>query len=452
MFKRIQKIHFVGIGGAGMSGIAEVLLNLGYKVSGSDLKETEVTDRLRNMGAKIYQGHSDRNVGNVHAVVTSSAVRPNNPEVVIARKKKIPVVPRIEMLSEIARLKYTVAVAGTHGKTTTTSMVTSVLQKAGFDPTFIVGGRINHLESGARLGTGDFLVAEADESDGSFLKLSPTVALVTNIDNDHLDYYKSFRSLKQAFITFANRVPFYGFAVLCVDDPGVKSILPDLKRRVITYGFSREAEFSAIEVTAGGSGTSYTLTHNGEKIGKVSLGLYGRHNVLNSLAACACAMELQIPFESISHSMEDFENVGRRLERRGQKSGAIWMDDYGHHPTEIRAALSALREKFPDKKLVVLFQPHRYTRTKLLLKDFGSAFKEADELLLLPIYAAGERPISGVSSAKLLPGLRKNRINVKLLKSKENNFLKHIAPNSIFLTLGAGDVWKIGQRIFAPVD
>lgn len=452
MFKTIQNIHFVGIGGSGMSGIAEVLLNLGYRVSGSDLKETEVTARLAKLGARVFYGHKAENVGEAQVVVTSTAVKPDNPEVVDAVKRKISVVPRIEMLSEIARLKYTIAVAGTHGKTTTTSMTAAILQEAGWDPTFIIGGRVKHLESGAKLGSGEFMVAEADESDGSFLKLSPAVAIVTNIDNDHLDYYKTIKNLKAAFTQFANRVPFYGCAIVCSEDPGVKSILPNLVRRVITYGMEPTDDYRAIQITAGSAVNEYYLLKKGKNLGKIALKVSGKHNILNSLAACACGLELGISFDKIASALAGYENVGRRLEKRGERNGAVWIDDYGHHPTEIRAVLQALRERFPDKKLVVLFQPHRFSRTKILLKEFGRSFKAADEVILLPIYPAGEKPIPGVDSKNLIPLIKKSGVSARLQNGKAADLSKHLRPDTVFLTLGAGDVWKTGQKIFAPVD
>lgn len=453
MFKTIQQIHFVGIGGAGMSGIAEVLLNLGYAVSGSDLKATDATDHLQRLGATIHYGHQEKNVGNAQVVVTSSAIRQNNPEAVFAHRQKIPVIPRIEMLAELARLKYTIAIAGTHGKTTTTSMVASILQAGGLDPTFIIGGKLNHLQSGAKLGSGEYLVAEADESDGSFLKLSPTIALITNIDDDHLDYYGSMKHLRKAFVEFANNVPFYGCAIFCEDDPGVRNVLPQLTRRLVTYGLESISDWSAGELSDSEAGIRFTLLHRQKSLGQVSLRVSGRHNVLNALAAIACGMELKISFETIAHALQKFENVARRLEVRGEKNGAIWVDDYGHHPTEIQATLSALRERYPNRKLVVLFQPHRYSRTKILAKEFGKSFNHAETVFLLPVYPAGEKPIAGVSSKNILDALKKNKVPATLLNGNQVNLLdKYIRPGSVFLTLGAGDVWKVGKKFFAPVD
>ncbi|OGR78942.1 MAG: UDP-N-acetylmuramate--L-alanine ligase [Elusimicrobia bacterium RIFCSPLOWO2_02_FULL_39_32] len=454
MFKTIQKIHFVGIGGSGMSGIAEVLVNLGYKVTGSDLKQSDVTDRLQGLGAEIFYGHRKQNVGETQVVVTSTAVRKDNPEVKQALKLKIPVIPRIEMLAELARLKYTIAVAGTHGKTTTTSMVATILQESGMDPTFIIGGKLQQLGSGAKLGHGDYLVAEADESDGSFLKLSPTIAIITNIDNDHLDYHGSMKKLKSAFIEFGNRVPFYGCTICCVQDKEVKSILPYLNRQVVTYGFDSGCAYSAQKISFENQHTRFNLFFKKEEVGTISLPLSGKHNVLNALAACVCALELKIPFEKISLSLQKFQSVARRIELRGEKNGALWIDDYGHHPTEIKATLSALREKYKDKRLVVLFQPHRFSRTKILLKEFGKALRDGNEVILLPIYPAGEKPIPGLSSKNLLHVLRRNGVHSTLLNGHQPPMFleQYCKPDTIFLTLGAGDVWKMGQKIFAPVD
>jgi UDP-N-acetylmuramate--alanine ligase len=447
MFKTIKNIHFVGIGGSGMSGIAEVLINLGYLVSGSDLKGSEVTERLESLGARIGLGHRESNVGEAQVVVTSTAVQSNNPEVRWARKNKIPVIPRIEMLAELARLKYTLAVAGTHGKTTTTSMAAAILQEAGLDPTFIVGGLVKHLGSGAKLGSGEFLVAEADESDGSFLKLSPAVAVITNIDNDHLEYYQTMQRLKDAFIQFANRVPFYGRVIVCADDPGVQSVLPFLTRKVVTYGFKGNHNYRTLDVRTGTSGVQYKLVRNGRGEGEISLNLSGKHNILNSLAACACGLELEVPFEKIARALKSFESVGRRFEKRGEKNGAVWIDDYGHHPTEIRAVISALRERYADREIVVVFQPHRYSRTQILMKDFGHCFAGADRVILLPIYAAGEKPIQGVDSKKLIPAIQRSKVQVEYRNGSGGDLTKYVSPGHVFVTLGAGDIWKLGEKI-----
>lgn len=452
MYKSIKKIHFVGIGGSGMSGIAEVLLTLGYEVTGSDMKATEVTERLSKRGAKVFIGHAAENVGAAQVVVTSTAVRANNPEVVEAVSRHIPVIPRIEMLSELARLKYTIAVGGTHGKTTTTSMVACILEEAGLDPTFIVGGKVHAYESGARLGQGEFLVAEADESDGSFLKLAPTLSIITNIDDDHLDYHQSMENLKSAFITFANRVPFYGCAVVCLEDANVREILPKLNRRVISYGFSQEAVISARNLSANSSGSCFEVWRDQKNLGMIQLGLSGRHNVLNALAAIAATSDLSVSFDQISSALKKFVSVARRLEFKKEKNGAIWIDDYGHHPTEIRATLAALKERYPGRNRVVIFQPHRYSRTQHLMEEFARSFQDADTLYLLPIYAAGESPIIGVSSEVLGKKIQALHPQTILLKPGQN-LLEYrdrlLVSGSVLLTLGAGDVWKRGEELFS---
>jgi UDP-N-acetylmuramate--alanine ligase len=449
MFKKIQHIHFVGIGGAGMSGIAEVLVNLGYKVSGSDLKESEVTQRLKSLGASIFIGHQAQNMEGAHVIVTSTAVDIKNPEVKGAREKGIPVIPRIEMLAEIARLKYTIAIAGTHGKTTTTSMVGAVLQAGGLDPTVVVGGRLKHLNSGARLGQGDYLVAEADESDGSFLKLSPTLAVITNIDNDHLDYWHTFDKIEEAFVTYANRVPFYGCVIVCLDDPHVKEQVPRMTRRVVTYGTSTAALLKAQNIVVDTGGTSFDVTESGQAIGKVRLGVPGKHNVLNSLAAIAVGLELSIPFSQIAQGLASFEGVGRRMEMKGESQGITYIDDYGHHPTEIRATVAALRERYPKRRLVVVFQPHRYSRTQQLYKEFSESFKDADAVHLMDIYPAGEKPIKGVTTDLILKPLQKKHSSAQALPASTTpeKFRAQLATGDVVLTLGAGDVWKWGEHL-----
>jgi UDP-N-acetylmuramate--alanine ligase len=449
MFKNYSRIHFVGIGGSGMNGIAEVLLNLGYRVSGSDAKDGEVVQRLAKLGAVIHLGHDEKNVGTAQVVVTSTAVKPDNPEVIYAKAHKIPVIPRIEMLAELARLKYTIAVAGTHGKTSTTSLVATILQGGGLDPTFIIGGRLNHLESGAKLGTGDFLVAEADESDGSFLKLSPAIGIITNIDNDHLDYHGTLAKLKKAFAEFANRIPFYGCMIVCIEDAGVRSILSKMNRRVVTYGFRKDADFSARDIQVSGEKMIFTVFKADRALGTVELKIAGRHNVLNALAAVVCGCELQIPFDIMTHSLRNFENAQRRLELKGGKNGAVWIDDYGHHPTEVRASLSALREKYPKNRIIVAFQPHRYTRTQILYKDFGKSFAGVDEVILLPVYSAGEPAIPGVSSALIAGELEKKGIPaVQVSMDQAESLRSRLVSGTVFVTLGAGDVWKLGEKLF----
>ncbi|MCB4791390.1 MAG: UDP-N-acetylmuramate--L-alanine ligase [Elusimicrobia bacterium] len=450
MFKKIQHIHFVGIGGAGMSGIAEVLLNLGYEVSGSDLKRTEVTDYLKNKGAKIFIGHNKRNIKDADVVVTSTAVKRDNPEVVVSLKKKIPVIPRIEMLAELARLKYTISIAGTHGKTTTTSLTALVVEAGGFDPTVVIGGRLKNKKSGAKLGKGEFLVAEADESDGSFLKLSPAIAVVTNIDNDHLDYYGTFENIKAAFVQHINSIPFYGCAILCGDDPNIVSVLPDIKRRYNTYGLRSGADFRAVNVKQIDFGFCFDVLFKGKKLGKITLAFPGEHNILNTLAAVAVGKELDIPFNKIASGIRSFSGVGRRLEIKGSKKGITVIDDYGHHPTEIKASLAAIKKNWPDKKLTVLFQPHRYSRTAQLYNEFGSAFKMADEVKLLQIYPAGENPIQGVTSRLIYNSVQKNGTKIEDYSSLEV-LLRQVKSGDILLTLGAGDVYKIGEELLKRI-
>ena len=432
-----------------MSGIAEVLLTLGYKVSGSDLKETSVTQRLKKLGAQIAIGHEASNIEGSQVVVTSTAVAAVNPEVLAARERNIPVIPRIEMLAEIARLKYTIAVAGTHGKTTTTSMVAEVLQAGGLDPTVIVGGRLKRLDSGAKLGKGDFLVAEADESDGSFLKLSPALAIITNIDNDHLDYWGSFDRICDGFVQYAGRVPFYGCVIACLDDLHVRNQLPRLTRRVVTYGIETAAQVRASNVQMNAEGTSFDVAVEGKRLGTLRMQVPGRHNVLNALAATVAGLELGISFAQIAEGLAAFEGVGRRMELKGEKDGVRIIDDYGHHPTEIRATLSALRDRYPDNRLVVLFQPHRFTRTQSLWNEFSQSFDHADQVYILDIYPAGEAPIPGVSSDLILEPLKKNHKAAFALPAPVDpaKLSQELRAGDIVLTLGAGDVWKVGEQL-----
>lgn len=454
MFKSIQHIHFVGIGGSGMSGIAEVLLTLGYKVSGSDLKDSAVTQRLRDLGAVIFIGHKANQIAGAQVVVTSTAVLTENPEVVEAIKLKIPVIPRIEMLAEIARLKYTVAVAGTHGKTTTTSLTSLVLQAGNLDPTVVIGGRLQNIGTGAKVGRGDFLVAEADESDGSFLKLAPTIGVITNIDNDHLDYWRRMQSLYAGFEQFANKVPFYGAVILCVDDPGARKILNRIRRRIVTYGLSAEAEIRAIDLKVSPGRTTFTVQRKGEALGEVNWAVPGRHNIINSLAAVAVGLELGVPFATIAQALSSFKGVGRRMEVKGEEGGVVVVDDYGHHPTEIKATLAAVKERWPDRRLVALFQPHRYSRTKILAEDFAACFQRADQLLLLDIYAAAEKPIEGVTSQWLAERMAAKKVAVQLVPPGDvaSSLAKLVKPGDVLITVGAGDVWKIGEELLKKLS
>jgi UDP-N-acetylmuramate--alanine ligase len=451
VFRKIQRVHFVGIGGSGMSGIAEVLLNLGYTVSGSDLKRTPVTDRLVSLGARVAEGHSAENLAGAHVVVTSTAVRPDNPEVVEARRAGIPVIPRAEMLAELMRLKYGVAVAGSHGKTTTTSMLALVLDRGGLDPTVVLGGRLGVLGSGARLGRGDFMVAEADESDRSFLKLSPTLAVVTNIDREHLDAYRDLPDLQRAFLDFVNKVPFYGCAVLCLDDGGVQDVLARVERRVVTYGLSPQARVWAREFQVTSGGSAYSAAVGGTVLGTVTLRVPGLHNVVNSLAAVAVGLELEVPFARIVDALRQFTGVDRRFQLRGEQAGISVIDDYGHHPTEIRATLDTLRLWAGTRRTVVLFQPHRYTRTQQLWDEFCHCFHQADVLLVTDIYGAGEEPIPGITAAGLAQAVaergHRQASYAGDLRAAIDRLVQEVREGDVVLTLGAGSVWTAGDEL-----
>jgi UDP-N-acetylmuramate--alanine ligase len=451
VYGKIERIHFVGIGGIGMSGIAEVLLNLGYKVSGSDLRSSEITERLAGLGGEIFIGHARENVINADVVVISSAVHDDNPEVIEAHERLIPVIPRAEMLAELMRMKYGIAVAGTHGKTTTTSMVATVLSKGGIDPTIVIGGRLNSLGTNARLGQGQFLVAEADESDGSFLLLSPTIAVVTNIDADHLDFYSGIDEIKDTFVEFINKIPFYGLAVLCLDNGNVADILPRVKKRFTSYGLSTQADYRATDVRLSGFTTTFVAHHKGVRLGEITFAMPGAHNVLNALAAVAVAMELNIPFETIRDGFAAFGGVGRRFQMKGGANGIMVVDDYGHHPTEIRATLAAAKSGWGDRRLVVVFQPHRYTRTKELFEEFVKAFHDADVLILTDIYPAGEQPIEGVTAEALASRIRRHGQRDVTWISDREKLCEHLErvlqPGDIMLTLGAGNVWQVGETM-----
>ncbi|MBI2981884.1 MAG: UDP-N-acetylmuramate--L-alanine ligase [Deltaproteobacteria bacterium] len=453
MYRHIRRIHFVGIGGIGMSGIAQVLLNLGYQVSGSDLHPSPLIDQLRRRGGQIRIGHQASYLGAAQVVVTSSAIRKMNPEVHEAIRRGIPVIARAEMLAELMRLKYGVAIAGSHGKTTTTSLIASVLASGGLDPTIVIGGRLKNLRSNARLGKGEFLVAEADESDGSFLHLNPTIAVITNIDPEHMDHYKNFDSLKGTFEEFAKKIPFYGLAVFCADHPVVRDLAKRFEKRSVTYGLNQKADFSADRIRRRGVGSEFSVSLRGKRLGVIRLNaMPGRHNVLNALAAIAVAHELGIPFRSVQRGLSTFGGISRRFEIIREKPVTI-MDDYGHHPEEIRATLRTAREVWPKKKLWVLFQPHRYSRTKLLLKEFATAFLEADHLYITEIYAAGEKSIRGVSGkllAKRVQG-RKGHFVPGLSFLAEEVFRK-MKRGDVIITLGAGDIWKVGREISKKTD
>ena len=451
MFFSRQHLHFAGIGGIGMSGIAEVLLNLGYTISGSDLKLSPITDRLAQLGATIYEGHDAKNVLGAKALVVSSAVNEANPEVQEARRLGIPVIPRGELLAELMRLKYGIAVAGSHGKTTTTSMIAAILTHAGKDPTVVVGGKSAAMGgSNACVGKSEFLVVESDESDGSFLKLSPILAIVTNIDREHLDHYSDIEAIRAAFTEFVNKVPFYGAAIVCLDNENVQSILPLIKRRTVTYGRSAQADFQPGPMQGGAFHTTFTLQSHGVDLGEFHLNIPGDHNVLNATAAIAAAMELGVEPDVIREGLKKFTGVGRRFEIRGEANGITVVDDYGHHPTEIRATLAAAKSCNP-KRLHVLFQPHRYTRTQHLMDDFARAFHAADRVVLLDIYAASEKPIEGVTSQALADRMRQfghraveyagaNATGVAMIA-------QGVEPGDMIVTLGAGSVSQLGPQI-----
>jgi UDP-N-acetylmuramate--alanine ligase len=450
-FRNFQRVHLIGIGGSGMSGIAEVLLASGYAVSGSDLKTSSVTERLLHLGATIYEGHRAENVRGAQVVVISSAVAANNVEVVEAHKLKIPVIPRAEMLAELMRLKNGIAVAGAHGKTTTTSMVAAVLGAAGLDPTFVVGGRVNHSGSNAMVGKGEFIVVEADESDRSFLLLAPVVAVITTIDREHLDQYASLEEIQQVFLQFANRVPFYGSAVLCLDEPNVQAILPGIKRPVITYGTSTQSDLVISDVKLEGLSSEFRLSYHGDELGLFRLpSPPGIHNVRNAAAAAAVALSLNVPAELIRSGLAKFAGVGRRFEIRGKFNGVTLIDDYGHHPAEVRATLEAARG-CNFKRLLVLFQPHRYTRTKALWDDFCRSFNEADVLVLTEIYSAGEVHIEGVTGEKLAEAVsaagHKNVIFCSTMQSAMDFMLRESRPGDAVLTIGAGSIGRVPEQL-----
>jgi UDP-N-acetylmuramate--alanine ligase len=456
MYLKKYHIHFVGIGGIGMSGIAELLLNLGYKVSGSDIRSSGITRRLKRLGGIIFEGHSEVQIQGTDVVVTSTAVGRENVEVVAARHASIPVIQRAEMLAELMRLelkrlKYSVAVAGAHGKTSTTSLIASVLGKGGLDPTVVIGGILKSTGSNALLGKGDFIVAEADESDGSFLKLSPTIAVVTNIDREHLDFYKDLNSIKKVFLSFINSVPFYGLAVLCLDNEPIQELIPKIKKRFTTYGMSVQADLQARDVVLERQKSRFCLYRMGKMLGEITLNLPGIHNVYNSMASIAVGLELDISFDTIKCALQTAEGVQRRLEIKGEINGITVVDDYAHHPTEIKSALSSIKASWPGRRKVVVFQPHRYTRTKALFDDFTRAFYQSDLLLVLPVYPAGEKKIKGITGQALCEGIMAHGHKKVVCKEDFKEAVCHLKEvlkeGDILLTLGAGNVWKIGEEV-----
>lgn len=450
MFGKIKHIHLVGIGGTGMSGIAELLLNLGYRVSGSDIAQSDITDRLKALGGEVTIGHNSSNVRGVDVVVYSSAVKTENVELVEARKMGIPVIPRAEMLAELMRMKQGIAVGGAHGKTTTTWLIGLVMAAAGLDPTIVVGGRLKALGTNAKLGSGAYLVAEADESDGSFLRLAPNIAVVTTIDEEHLDHYGSLDSIRDAFVDFLNRVPFYGAAVVCLDEENIHAIIPRAMRRMVTYGLSQQADVRATDIAFDGMNTTFNVRLKESKLGSVFLRMPGIHNVANALAAVAVGLELDIPFSAISEGIAQFTGISRRLEIRGEVGGVIFVDDYAHHPTEIAATLKTIKSVW-NRRIIAVFQPHRYTRTMALWDRFGGSLHDADKVFVMPIYSAGEQPIEGVSAELVAESAtRSGHKEVTFVEGRSeliDEILKIITSGDVFLTLGAGDVWKVGVEV-----
>ena len=434
-----------------MSGIAELLLNLGYKVSGSDVKRSDITDRLKKLGGTIFKGHSAENIKEADVVVVSSAIAADNPEVQAAGQASIPVIPRAEMLAELMRLKYSIAIAGAHGKTSTTSIVASVLAEGRLDPTVVIGGKLKSIGSNAVLGKGDFIVAEADESDGSFLKFSPTIAVVTNIDKEHLDFYADLDAIKTVFLNFLDRIPFYGLAVLCLDNEPIQDLIPRMKKRYTTYGMTSQADFQIRDVESGQQKSRFDIYHHGKKLGTINLNLPGIHNVYNATASIAVGVELNIAFDQIKSALETVEGVQRRLEIKGESNGVTVIDDYGHHPTEIKVTLETLEENWQNRRKVVVFQPHRYSRTRALFDEFSRAFYQSDVLVVLPIYAASEKKIEGVTSQNLCEEIKahghKEVIHADGFKDALSHLRQILKPGDVLLTLGAGDVYKVGEEV-----
>ncbi len=456
MYQKKYHIHFVGIGGIGMSGIAEILVRLGYTVTGSDLKPSANTRRLEELGCRVSVGHAQEHIEGADVVVTSSAVDRQNPEVVAAKKNGTPIIPRAEMLAELMRLKYSIAVAGAHGKTSTTSITAAILEKGGLDPTVVIGGVLKSKGTNAMHGLGDFIIAEADESDGSFLKFSPSIAIITNIDREHLDHYGNLATIKKAFVQFTERVPFYGLSILCLDNESVQEILPELTGRYTTYGLNTRADYQARGISFEGSRSFFSVYHHDELLGEITLNLPGVHNVSNCLASIAAAREIGIDFPTIKCALETIQGVKRRLEKKGDRDGVMVVDDYGHHPTELKTTLLAARESWPEKRIVAVFQPHRHTRTRDLFDEFTRAFYNTDALILLPIYAAGEKPVEGITSQSLAEAIgSRGHENVTCFETF-NEVVDHLEEileeGDLLLTLGAGDVLKIGEMYLERGD
>jgi len=457
MLGRMRKVHFVGIGGVGMSGIALVLKNLGFEVTGSDLRESDTTRRLAEAGIGVQVGHAAENCRGAEVVVFTTAVGADNPELVAAQEAGVPVIRRAEMLAELMRMKFAVAVSGSHGKTTVTSMVGHVLERAGLDPTTVVGGRVLGTADGARLGQSEYFVAEADESDRSFLLLYPGMAVVTNIEAEHLDVYRDLADIRRAFVRFVNRVPFYGSVVLCLDSPSVRTIRKRVKRRTVTYGLDSQADFRVRDLQGYAFSSAFTLIHKGKDIGRFSIGMPGRHNVANALAAIAAASELGVEMSVVEQALATFSGVHRRLEKKGEQGGVQVFDDYGHHPTEVRVTIEALREALPESRLWVVFQPHRYTRTRLLADQFGDAFDKADALVVCAVYPASEPPIEGVDETLIIDRVKeRGRDGLEVIHQPELDSVpamlkERLKPGDVVLTLGAGSIWKTGDEILAQL-
>jgi UDP-N-acetylmuramate--alanine ligase len=446
---RTERIHFVGAGGIGMSGIAEVLINLGYKISGSDIKKNSIMERLASLGAIMTEGHKVEHVHEADVVVYSSAIKQDNPELQEAVRLQIPVIPRAEMLAELMRMKYSIAISGAHGKTSTTSLTANIFHKAKLDPTAVIGGRLKIFGSNARLGQGDYLIAEADESDKSFLKLLPTIAVVTNIDEEHLDTYSDIEDIKKAFIEFVNKVPFYGAAVLCIDDQHTQEIIPQVKRRIITYGLSSQSDVTAVNIQMDKFKTAFDVVMFGEQKGRIEQNIPGLHSVYNSLAALTVANEVGIDFETSRKALAEFENAERRVEMKGDIKGIMVLDDYGHHPTEIIATLKGIKEGW-QRRLIVVFQPHRYSRTQALMDRFERAFYQSDVVIVTNIYAASEKPIPGVKAEDIAEGIKKYGHKEVYFEPEltaiPSKLLQIAREGDVVLTLGAGDVWKVSEE------
>lgn len=456
-FGKAKHIHFVGIGGIGMSGIAELLINLGYKVSGSDLKDSPMTRRLAALSGVVFKGHKEEQIEGADVVVYSSAVASENPEIQGAKKRSIPVIPRAEMLAELMRLKYGVAIAGAHGKTTTTSMVASILTCGHLDPTVVIGGRLDIWGgSNAKLGQGDILVAEADESDGSFLALSPAIAVVTNIDHEHMDHYGDMETIRETFINFINNIPFYGTAILCLDNEEIQGIIPRLKKRYLTYGMTSQADLKGRDLEKEKLGVSFEALYHNNSLGRIVVGIPGEHNMLNALAATAVGLELDLDIGVIKEGLKNLGGLARRFQLKGEKRDILVLDDYGHHPTEITATLKTAKECWPERRLIVVFQPHRYTRTEALFDRFVISFNEADVLIVIPIFSAGETAIDGVTAEWLSRGIKehghKDVIFSPTQEEALSTLLSILRPGDLVITLGAGDIHRLGARLLDKLD